>query len=213
MSQLNTCLHLLLCDFRLLFRRKLIILTPFLFLGAVIAFIPMAVEIDSKYLNNVALGFLLIFSIFVTNWVCGDFIYEDLRDGTLQFYQRAGNSSTFFFITKYIFCWLITGLPVVVIAAMIGGSQIILAFALATMINILLSLVVMVCSSTIKKSHMLVSFISLPFYLPVLVFSSSIISSADSELIRHNIYLLFALLLFMAPVAIFLGTYALKNER
>lgn len=188
--------NLLLHDCRLLFRKKLAFTSPFLFLLAVIVFIPMTIESEFQTLPNIQLGFLLLFSLFVTNWIASDFIADD---GTLQFYKRTDHSILTFFLSKYLFCWLITGLPIVAISSILDITMA-GRFTIATLINTMISLLVMLCAGAIKKNQMLLCFIALPFYLPVLVFTN------------YNIYLLSAMLLFMLPVGIFLGTYILKGD-
>jgi heme exporter protein B len=185
--------NLLLHDCRLLIRKRLTFTAPFLFLLAVIAFIPMIFETNIQQTQT---GFLLLFSLFVTNWVASDFTADD---GTLQFYKKTDKSISMFFISKYLFCWLITGLPIVVISSFLDIT-IVGRFAIATLINAMISLLVMLCAGAIKKNQMLLCLLALPFYLPVLVFAN------------HNTYLLAAMLLFMLPVGIFLGTYTLKGD-
>ena len=182
--------------------------SPFLLLIAIITFIPLAMNIPHDILEEVMLGCLLLYSIFITNWILGDFIHQDLKDGTIEYYQSMGNSNVTFFMAKYMFAWFVTGLPIVAIAGVVGQRvDILMGFVLATMVSTMISLIVMLCTSAIKQSQMLVSFIALPFYLPLLIFTSAIICANE---VQHNLLLMTAMLLFIAPVGILLGTYMLK---
>ncbi len=201
-------------DLRLAFRRPSELLQPLVFFAIVTTLFPLAITPQLSQLRVVAPGVVWVAAL-LSSLLALEFLFrDDAHDGTLEQYALSGQSLTWLLFAKTASHWLLTGLPLAVMAPLAGLSLgvpaasvpgIVVSIALG---SVALSLVGAIGASLtlgVRRSSVLLSILTLPLVIPVLIFGASATQRAiEGEDFAAPLYLLAAIAVLgitLAPLA------------
>jgi heme exporter protein B len=201
-------------DMRLAFRRPGELLQPLVFFAIVTTLFPLAITPELSQLRVVAPGVVWVAAL-LSSLLALEFLYrDDAHDGTLEQYALSGQSLTWLLFAKTASHWLLTGVPLSLmapVAALALGVPstavpgIVASIALG---SVALSLVGAIGASLtlgVRRSGVLLSILTLPLAIPVLIFGASATARAISgEDFSAPLYLLAAIAVLgitLAPLA------------
>jgi heme exporter protein B len=139
---------------------------------------------------------------------------SDFEDGSLEQITMSHHPLSVLVLAKILAHWLITGLPLLFAAPLLGVllylpseamKTLVITLALGTPILSLVGAIGMGLTVGLKRGGVLLSLLVLPLYIPVLIFGSMAVNEAAAGLaVDGYIYILSALLMFtlsLSPIA------------
>lgn len=201
-------------DLRLAFRRRGQLVQPLAFFAVITLLFPLALTPELSRLRDVAPGVLWIAAL-LSSLLALEFLFrDDAQDGTLEQFVLSGQSLTLLLLAKTVAHWLLTGLPLAVMAPVVGVALgvpmqalpgILAALALGTVTLSLIGAIGAGLTLGVRRGGVLLSLLTLPLAVPILIFGARAtelaIKGADAT---GPLYLLAALAVFgltLAPLA------------
>jgi heme exporter protein B len=202
-------------NIRLLSRNPGNLLQPLLFFVVVASLFPMAVSPDPQFLQGIAPGVIWVAALLSTLLALDSFLKSDFDDGTLELISMSRASLPLMSLSMVGAHWILTGLPLIMVSALLALMLNLPIHALpALLISLLVgtpTLSLLGCIGAaltvgLRRSGILLTLIVVPFYIPVLIFGTSAVNASVLNLpwIAH-IYLLGSILILsltLAPFAI-----------
>ena len=109
-------------DLRLAFRKRSQLVQPLVFFAIVTTLFPLAITPELSRLRDVAPGVLWVAAL-LSSLLALEFLFrDDAYDGTLEQYALSGQSLTWLLFAKTAAHWLLTGLPLALMAPLAGMS-------------------------------------------------------------------------------------------
>lgn len=185
------------------------LLVPVFFVLATILF-PLAIGTDAQLLTLAAPGLITIAALFSALLPLDHFFADDRRDGTLDYIALSAQPLALFVAGKMLSHWLLTGLPLVLIAPALSvmlGLTGYPAYVVGALIptSILFGLTGGLGAALTlgaKQGSVLLALLIVPLYIPVLIFCAGAIDLArGGEAAATPLLLLWAMLAFALPVA------------
>jgi heme exporter protein B len=206
--------YLLIRDLRLAFRSRHELANPLIFFVLVVTLFPLAVTPSEDLLRIMAPGVIWVSALLSVLLSLDRLFKQDYEDGSLDQLMLSPNPLVILVLAKVSAHWLLTGLPLVLIAPLLGVFMYIPDEALAALVFSLLlgtpvlSLVGAIGVSltvAVNRGGVLLSLIILPLYIPVLIFGANAVDVASDGLsVRGQMLFLGAMLalaLSLAPLA------------
>jgi heme exporter protein B len=171
----------LLRDLHLAFRKRGQLLQPLAFFGLVTLLFPLSTSPELSQLRELAPGALWVGALLASLLALEFLFRDDAYDGTLEQYALSGRSLTGLMFAKTAAHWLLTGLPLTLMAPLAALSLGAPAAALPGIVaaaatgSIALSLIGSIGAALtlgLKRSGALLSLLILPLSLPVLIFGA-----------------------------------------
>jgi len=201
-------------DLRLAFRRPGEMLQPLVFFAIVTTLFPLAITPELSQLRQVAPGVVWVAAL-LSSLLALEFLYrDDAHDGTLEQYALSGQSLTLLLFAKTATHWLLTGVPLAVMAPLAGmalGAPVasvagtVASVALGSVALSLLGAIGASLTLGARRSGVLLSILTLPLAIPVLIFGARATQLAIAgEDLAAPLYLLGALAVLgitLAPLA------------
>jgi len=201
-------------DLKSAFRHRTQLMLPLLFFVLVITLFPMAVSPQLSVLQSIAAGIIWVAALLATLLSLDNMFRSDFDDGTLEQLLLSPYPTSILVLAKILAHWLVTGLPLIIVAPLLGVltglspqsmGVLIGSLALGTPILSLLGAIGVALTIGLKRGGALLSLLVLPLYVPILIFGANSVDSAQTGLIvSGQLYLLGALLLAslcLAPIA------------
>jgi heme exporter protein B len=201
-------------DLGVALQRKVELLSGMFFYLVVATLFPLAIGSDLDILRTLAPGVLWVGALLSTMLTLGRLFEADLQDGTLEQMVLTPNNLSWLVLAKILSHWLICGLPLVLMAPVLGVMfDLPLNYAWVLMGTLLLGTPILSCIGAIASAltlglrggGVLISLLVLPLFIPVLVFGSGAIESLQAGLgVQAYISILCAMLLpavFFSPWA------------
>jgi heme exporter protein B len=201
-------------DIRLALRKRGQLVQPLAFFAIVTTLFPLGISPELSRLRDVAPGVLWVAAL-LSSLLALEFLFrDDAQDGTLEQHVLSGQSLTWLLFAKTVAHWLLTGLPLAVMAplaalslgvpvASVGG--IVASVAIGSVALSLIGSVGAALTLGVKRSGALLSLLTLPLSMPVLIFGARATELAiKGEGFAAPLYLLAALAVFgitLAPLA------------
>lgn len=218
MSLFNAVWALLIRDLRLALRQRSEVLAPVLFLLMVATLFPLGLGPDRALLVSIAPGVIWVISLLACLLSLNLMFHADLDDGTLDQLIISRWPLPVLAATKVLAHWLISGLPVTVVAPLVaaayglpGETIAIMALSLLLGTPILSSIggIGVALSVGLRRGGMFLSLLVLPLYVPVIIFATAAVASSLQGLSpASSLYLLSAmavLAITTAPFAVAAG--------
>ena len=173
-------------DLMLAFRRRGDVVNALVFFVIVVSLFPLGVGPEASQLRNMAPGVLWVAALLACMLSLARLYAPDHQDGTLEQMLLAGEPLVVLVVGKVAAHWLVSGLPLVLIAPLLGLQFDLPGDALAVLcVSLLigtpvLSLIGAVAAALtlgVRGSGVLVALLVLPLYVPVLVFGAAATSS------------------------------------
>ncbi len=207
-------------DLLLAARHKTEVITALFFFVIVVNLLPLGIGPDPELLRKIAPGALWIGALLATLLGLQRLFAPDHQDGTLEQMALSPQPFTLLVAGKILAHWLVAGLPVVLIAPLLGlqfdlsGRSLwilVLSLLLGTPILSLIGAVGAALTLGVRGSGVLLSLLILPLYIPALIFGAGAVESDLAGLgAEGHLSLLGALLLVCAVFAPWVTTVALR---
>lgn len=168
-------------DLTLAFRKRAQLIQPLAFFALVTMLFPLAVSPELQRLRAIAPGVLWVAALLASLLALEFLFRDDAHDGTLEQYALSGQSLTWLLFAKTVAHWLLTGLPLALMAPFAALS---LGVASAAVPGIVLCLIVGTVAMSLigaigaaltlgmKRSGALLALLTLPLSLPVLIYGA-----------------------------------------
>jgi len=201
-------------DLTLAFRQRSEMVNPLLFFVLVTALFPLGIGADPTLLRSIGPGIIWVAALLAAMLSLDSVFRSDFDDGSLEQYLLSAHPLSVLVLAKTIAHWLITGLPLLIVAPLLGvlldlsGAGIwtlILTLALGTPVLSMVGAIGVALTVGLRRSGMILSLLVLPLYVPVLIFAANAVETASAGLpITAHLSLLTALLALacsLSPVA------------
>lgn len=178
-------------DLLLAFRRRSDVLTTLFFFIIVVSLFPLGVGPEVGLLRTMAPGILWVAALLASMLALGRLFALDYADGTLEQMLLAPEPLTLIVIGKIIAHWLVSGLPLVLLAPVLAvqfdlpsESVIVLFYSLliGTPVLSLVGAIGAALTLGVRGGGVLVSLLVLPLYIPVLIFGAGAVGAETSGL-------------------------------
>lgn len=206
--------YLLMRDLRLAFRSRHELANPLIFFILVVSLFPMAVTPTPAVLQEMAPGVIWVSALLAVMLSLDRLFKQDYEDGSLDQLMLSPNPLMILVLAKVCAHWLLTGLPLVLIAPLLGlfmsmpveaMPALIYSLLLGTPILSLIGAIGVSLTVAVNRGGVLVSLIVLPLYIPVLIFGANAVDVAiDGLSVKGQLLFLgaaLALALSLAPLA------------
>ena len=212
--------NLIISDIKISLRKKNESIISILFFIFSILILPIIFQGDQNILKKFLIGIIWFLTLLTIIFSVEKLFEKDYEDGVLDQIYISGVPLETIFLSKSLSIWIITCFPIVILSPLL-----LLLFNLQTdkLINIFFSLLIgtpilcMIGSVTsalvlgFNKGSSVISLITLPLYLPVLIFG---IEASNSEIIFNQISqefkILIGYLLIVVAVSPWIGGLALR---
>jgi heme exporter protein B len=201
-------------DLLLAMRRKSEVLTAVFFFVVVAALFPLGIGPELNTLRLVAPGVLWVAALLSSMLALQRLFEADYRDGTLEQMALSPTPMPLLISAKLLAHWLVSGVPLVLLAPVLGlqfdlSADALLTLTLALLLGTpVLSLVGGIGAALtlgVRGGGVLLSLLVLPLFIPVLVFGAGAVEAQASGLgAQAHFSILMAMLLpaaFFSPFA------------
>jgi heme exporter protein B len=211
---MNAVLAVIRRDLLLAMRRKSEVLTALFFFIIVVSLFPLGIGPEAALLRKIAPGILWVAALLATMLGLARLFAPDHADGTLEQMVLAPTPLGLLIAGKIAAHWITTGLPLVLLAPVLGiqfdldaGALwiLVLALLLGTPLLSLIGAIGAALTLGVRGGGVLLSLLVLPLYVPALIFGAGAVEAHISGLgAGGHLSLLAALLalaVFFAPWA------------
>jgi heme exporter protein CcmB len=201
-------------EWLLAFRNRGDIANPAIFFLTIVVFVPLGISPDDKVLATLAPGMIWIVALLATLLSLDRLFQSDYDDGSLEQMIVSGQPLYGLVLCKVLVHWLITGLPLILLAPVLGVMMslpeagyvpLLISLFLGTGTLSLIGAIGAALTVALRRGGLLLSLIVMPLYVPVLIFGSSAVRYAiEGFAIGGVLAVLGALLagaLLLAPLA------------
>jgi heme exporter protein B len=174
-------------DLLLALRRRSDVLTTFFFFIIVVSLFPLGVGPEPNTLRIIAPGVVWVAALLASMLALARLFAGDYADGTLEQLVLAPQPLLLLVLGKILAHWLVTGVPLVLIAPLLGLQFDLPAAALGVMtLSLLLGTPVLsmigavgaALTLGVRGAGGLLALLVLPLYIPVLIFGAGAVSAS-----------------------------------
>ena len=178
-------------DLLLAYRRRADVVTTIFFFVIVVSLFPFGVGPETNQLRMMAPGILWVAALLSSMLSLGRMFSFDYLDGTLEQMLLGAAPLGLVVIAKVIAHWLVSGLPMVLLAPVLGlmfdlpVDQLLvlsLSLLLGTPVLSLIGSVGAALTLGVRGGGVLVSLLVLPLYVPVLIFGAGAVTAQASAI-------------------------------
>jgi len=197
-------------DLLLAARRKSEVLTALFFFMIVVSLFPLGIGPETAMLRRIAPGVLWVAALLAAMLSLGRLFAADHQDGTLEQMALSPTPLAVLVSGKVLAHWLTSGLPLVLLAPVLGLQfdlsaralgVLMLSLLLGTPILSLIGAIGAALTLGVRGGGVLLSLLVLPLFVPVLVFGAGAVEAQVSGLgAQAHVSILMAMLL---PAAFF----------
>jgi len=190
-GMLGTFLCIVRRDITLAMRRRTDVLTTLFFFVIVASLFPLGVGAEKQVLRFLGPGVVWVAALLASMLALERLFASDFADGTLEQMMLTPQPLSVLVLGKVCAHWLLTGLPLVLIAPLIGlqyaleGDSlwvIALALLVGTPILSLIGAIGAALTLGLRGGGILLSLLVLPLYIPVLVYGSGAVTVSAIDL-------------------------------
>ncbi|MGY6217024.1 heme exporter protein CcmB [Methylolobus aquaticus] len=213
-------LALLRRDLMLAFRHRGELANPLIFFLMIVTLYPLGVSPDVNLLRQIAPGVIWIAALLAALFSLENLFRTDFDDGSLEQLLLSPQPLPVLVIAKVLAHWLVSGLPMVLLAPLLGlllsmptaaVTALVASLAIGTPLLSLIGAVGVALTVGLRRGGLLLTLLILPLYIPVLIFATSAVSAAAAGLpVAGQLYLLAALLALGVTLAPFAVAAALR---
>ena len=183
--------HIIKRELQIAMRKRAEILNPLWFFLIVITLFPLVIGPDPALLSRIAPGVAWVAALLSALLSFERRFRDDYIDGSLEQLMLTSQPLVLTALAKVLAHWLLTGLPLILlspIAALLLSLEIPIWWALV--LTLLLGTPVLSCLGAIgvaltvglRKGGVLLSLLVVPLFIPVLIFSASVLDAAGLSL-------------------------------
>ncbi|MBY0475146.1 MAG: heme exporter protein CcmB [Nitrosomonas sp.] len=173
-------------DLLLAMRRQSDVLTTLFFFIIVVSLFPLSVGPEMNMLRTMAPGVVWVAALLASMLSLGRMFSNDYVDGTLEQMLLSPQSLSLLVLGKAFAHWLVTGVPLVLMAPVLGiqydlptDALLVLtaALLLGTPVLSLIGAIGAALTLGLRGGGVLVSLLVLPLYIPVLIFGAGAVEA------------------------------------
>jgi heme exporter protein B len=201
-------------DLTLAWRRWDEVAQPLIFYVVVTTLFPLATTPDLAQLREISGGVVWVAALLASLLALESLFRSDVEDGTMEQWVMSGQPLGWLLLAKVASHWVLTGLPLVVIAPVVGTAlglpfdawgTLILSLLLGTATLSVLGGIGAALTVGVRRGSVLLSLLVLPLAMPLLIFGSRAVGMVmDGDSPSGPLQLLaaiFFLTLSLGPVA------------
>lgn len=196
-------------DLVLAVRRRADVLTTLIFFVMVVSLFPLGVGPEAEMLRKMAPGVVWVAALLASMLSLGRMFSADYQDGTLEQMLLAPQSLSVLVLGKILAHWAVSGLPLVLLAPVLGLQfdmpvqalgVLMLGLLLGTPVLSMIGAVGAALTLGLRGGGVLVSLLVLPLCIPVLIFGTGAVDAVISGMNYGSHLLLLAAVLVLALV-------------
>ncbi len=202
-------------DLTLAMRRRTDVLTTLFFFIIVVSLFPLGAGTEKIILQKIAPGVAWVAALLASMLALERLFAGDFADGTLEQLLLTPQPLFILVLGKIFAHWLLTGLPLVLIAPLVGlqyylpGDAVVtmmLALLIGTPVLSLIGAIGAALTLGLRGGGILLSLLILPLYIPVMVYGAGVVSASATGGIDLQAYFsilsgFLILALVLSPVA------------
>jgi heme exporter protein B len=201
-------------DLTLEWRRRTDVLSTLFFFVIVVSLFPLGIGPDMALLRTVAPGVVWVAALLASMLALARLFTSDFQDGTLEQLLLTPQPLYLIVLGKVLALWLFSGLPLALLAPILGIQfglssdtlfVLVVSLLIGTPILGLIGSIGAALTLGLRSGGVLLSVLILPLYIPVLIFGAGAVDASIAGLSpQANLYLLgalFAITLVFAPWA------------
>lgn len=178
-------------DLVLAMRRRADVLTTLIFFVMVVSLFPLGVGPEMDMLRKMAPGVLWVAALLASMLSLGRLFSADYLDGTLEQMMLAPQSLSMLVLGKMIAHWMVSGLPLVLMAPVLGIQfdmsaealgVLILGLLLGTPVLSMMGAIGAALTLGLRGGGVLLSLLVLPLCIPVLIFGTGAVEAVTTGL-------------------------------
>lgn len=206
--------HCLRRELLLSLRKRSEWINPIIFFVSIVVFVPLGISPDERLLSQLAPGMVWIIALLAVLLSLDSLFQSDFEDGSLEQILVSGQSLYWVVIIKCIVHWLMTGLPLSLLAPLLGLMMslpsegyvpLVISVFLGSGSLSFIGGIGAALTVALRRGGVLLSLIIIPLYVPILIFGAGAVNAAvDGYVIYGQLAILgafFAGSLVLAPWA------------
>jgi heme exporter protein B len=207
-------------DFRLAIRHWDQLAQPLIFFAIVTMLFPLAISPALDELREIAPGVVWVAAMLASLLALESLFRPDVEDGTMEQWVLSGQPLSVLLLAKVATHWLLTGLPLVLLAPFVGTAlgmpqsvwpALMATLALGTGSLSVLGGVGAALTVSVRRGNVLLALLVLPLEMPVLIFGARAVDLAmQGESIAGPLNLLAAMLLLFVSLGPFAMAAAMR---
>lgn len=207
-------------DVLLAFRRRADVLTTLFFFLIVVSLFPLGVGPEMKTLRLIAPGVIWVAALLASMLSLPRLFSADYQDGTLEQMLLAPQTLAVIVFGKIVAHWLVSGLPLALLAPLLGLQFdlppqalliLFIALLLGTPILSLIGAVGAALTLGVRGGGVLLSLLVLPLYIPALIFGAGAVEAYIAGISPEgHLSLLAAMLIFFSLLTPWVTAHALR---
>jgi len=186
-------------DLSLAMRRRTDVLTTLFFFVIVVSLFPLGVGTEKQVLRIIGPGVVWVAALLASMLALERLFAADYEDGTLEQMLLTAQPLPLLVLAKVAAHWLLTGLPLVLIAPLVGMQYhlsddavgvMMLSLLLGTPVLSLIGTIGAALTLGLRGGGILLSLLILPLYIPVLVYGAGAVEVSAVDIADTEPYLL-----------------------
>ena len=183
--------HIIKRELQIAMRKQAEILNPLWFFLIVITLFPLVIGPDPELLSRIAPGVAWVAALLSALLSFERLFRDDYIDGSLEQLMLTSQPLVLTALAKVLAHWLLTGLPLILlspIAALLLSLEksiwwaLVLTLLLGTPVLSCLGAIGVALTVGLRKGGVLLSLLVVPLFIPVLIFSASVLDAAGLNL-------------------------------
>jgi len=214
LSLRSAFLLLLRRDLTLAYRRRAELVNPLLFFVLITSLFPLGIGSNPQLIAKVGPGVVWVAALLASLLSLESMFRSDFEDGSLEQFMLSSHPVSILVLAKVLAHWLITGLPLILVAPLLGVllslppsaiGVLLVTLLLGTPVLSLIGAVGVALTVGLRRAGVVLSLLVLPLYVPVLIFAADAVHTAAAGIptVAQVSFLggLLALALALAPAA------------
>ncbi|HEY2973493.1 MAG TPA: heme exporter protein CcmB [Pyrinomonadaceae bacterium] len=207
-------------DLTLAWRRRADVLSTLFFFVIVVSLFPLGIGPETELLRSIAPGVVWVAALLASMLSLGRVFANDYQDGTLEQMLLTPQPLYLVVLGKVLAQWLVSEVPLVLIAPLIGVQFdlatdalriLFVSLLIGTPILSLIGSIGAALTLGLRGGGVLIALLILPLYIPVLIFGAGAVDASISGMSpQANLYLLAAFLLVSLVFAPWATSAALR---
>jgi heme exporter protein B len=191
-------------DLLLAFRNRAEYAVPVLFFVLVITLFPLSIGAVPELLSRIAPGIIWVAALLASMLSLDSIFRSDFDDGSLEQILLSAHPVAVLVLAKVCAHWLVTGLPLLIVAPLLAEmlgvpsearATLLLTILLGTPVLSLIGAIGVALTVGLRKGGIILSLLVLPLYVPVLIFAASAVeNAAQGHDVSAQVYMLLAFL-------------------
>ena len=193
---------------------------PLIFFVLVITMFPLALGALPELLSRIAPGVIWVAALLAALLSLNSIFRSDFDDGSLEQILLSAHPVSMLVLAKVVAHWLVTGLPLLLIAPVLAQmlgmpnealGMLLLTILLGTPVLSLIGAIGVALTVGLRKGGIILSLLVLPLYVPVLIFAASAVENAAMGFdVSAQLYMLLGFLLLALSLSPWATAAALR---